>query len=317
MQRHLPGVREALKRQGGDTNLLVVDDASTDGSRAWLNDKPHGVETVFLDRQHGFAGASTAGIRAAEEGIVILLNTDVDVEPGFIEPLLEALADVRVFCAQSLVLQPDGQTVDESVKVPRWNMEKVGSHELRMLPRETVQQSLSSPTATLFASGGFMAFHRNAFLAIGGFDPLYEPFYYEDVDLSYRAWKRGMRVVLAPHSVVIHRHHEGSIATQHKSDQIHSMVRRNRLLFIWKNITDPGWFRARHIPWLLSRALVKCISWDHTYVQSLRSALLRARLAHQRRNIERIEATLTDQEVWQSIIDENAPHILGQVEIGT
>ena len=58
----------------------------------------------------------------------------------------------------------------------------------------------------LWAGGGSSAVSRRKFEALGGFEELYNPFYMEDVDLSFRAWRRGWPSLLAPRSVVQHRH---------------------------------------------------------------------------------------------------------------
>jgi GT2 family glycosyltransferase len=57
-----------------------------------------------------------------------------------------------------------------------------------------------------WAGGGACAVDRRRFQLLGGFDSLYHPFYVEDTDLSYQAWKRGWKSVLAPGSRVIHKH---------------------------------------------------------------------------------------------------------------
>ena len=64
----------------------------------------------------------------------------------------------------------------------------------------------SKPGPTLFASGGHSAYRRDRFLEMGGFDPLFAPFYWEDVDLCYRAWKRGWKILFEPRSAVLHDH---------------------------------------------------------------------------------------------------------------
>ena len=62
------------------------------------------------------------------------------------------------------------------------------------------------PTPVAFAVGGTCLFRRVEFLAGGGFDPLYEPFYWEDIDLCWQAWSAGRRVLYQPASVVEHHH---------------------------------------------------------------------------------------------------------------
>jgi GT2 family glycosyltransferase len=84
-----------------------------------------------------------------------------------------------------------------------------------------------------------MLFRSRDFRALGGFDPLFEPFYWEDVDLSWRAWRAGKRVVYRPTSVVEH-HHRGSIGAHGKPAWIRAAIERNRLLFQWKHLDGPA-----------------------------------------------------------------------------
>ena len=65
---------------------------------------------------------------------------------------------------------------------------------------------LSVPSIRVFTGGGSSAFDRRKFLELGGFDHLYRPFYYEDTDLGFMAWKRGWKVLYEPGSIVFHEH---------------------------------------------------------------------------------------------------------------
>src|SRR5262249_35653083 len=87
-----------------------------------------------------------------------------------------------------------------------------------------------------WAGGGSCAIDRNKYLSIGGFDPLFEPFYVEDTDLSFQAWKRGWKCMLAPASRVVHKHRSTS-KTKFGNEFVDNTVRKNQFLSIWKNLT--------------------------------------------------------------------------------
>ena len=80
---------------------------------------------------------------------------------------------------------------------------------------------------------------RNRYLELGGFDPLYHPLYYEEIDLSYRALKRGWEVRYEPESIAYHKV-QSTITRQKKRRQIGWISARNNYLFVWKNILDSG-----------------------------------------------------------------------------
>jgi len=83
---------------------------------------------------------------------------------------------------------------------------------------------------------GAVAMDRRKYLWLEGLDSLYAPFYFEDVDLSYRAWKVGWKCLLAANSHVSHRHRL-SIPSAGEGF-LHLIVRRNQYIFFWKNIND-------------------------------------------------------------------------------
>jgi O-antigen biosynthesis protein len=72
---------------------------------------------------------------------------------------------------------------------------------------------------------------------LGGFDELLAPFYLEDTDLGYMAWKRGWKVLYQPASIVFHEH-RGTIGKKFTSEYIQSVLKKNFLLFLWKNIHE-------------------------------------------------------------------------------
>jgi hypothetical protein len=88
-----------------------------------------------------------------------------------------------------------------------------------------------------YGGGGSCAFDRRKFLELGGFDELLAPFYLEDTDLGYMAWKRGWKVLYQPRSIVYHEH-RGTIGKRFTDSQIQAVLKKNYLLFCWKNIHD-------------------------------------------------------------------------------
>ncbi|MGB9598858.1 MAG: glycosyltransferase family 2 protein, partial [Minisyncoccales bacterium] len=78
---------------------------------------------------------------------------------------------------------------------------------------------------------------KEKFFDLGGFDNIFFPFYLEETDLCYRAWKMGWRTIYEPNSMVYH-FHDKTIGKKFKKFLIKTSFRKNQYLFIWKNITD-------------------------------------------------------------------------------
>ena len=72
-------------------------------------------------------------------------------------------------------------------------------------------------------------------------DALYSPFYWEDIDLSYRALKAGYKLVFEPKSIIGHYHEQGKIKSEFSPEEVKRIAYRNQFTFIWKNLSDPVW----------------------------------------------------------------------------
>jgi GT2 family glycosyltransferase len=97
-----------------------------------------------------------------------------------------------------------------------------------------------------YAGGGASAYDRNKLLALGGFDEkIFEPIYIEDVDLGYRAWKRGWPSLFAPKSVVHHKHRSTSLRLWSEG-AIYSFFLKNLAALVWKNMHDRSYL-CRHL----------------------------------------------------------------------
>ena len=125
---------------------------------------------------------------------------------------------------------------------------------------------------SIYAIGGFATFDRSKLEELGGFLELLSPFHWEDVDLSYRAWKRGWAVHYEPRSIGRHRT-SATINAFYKKRQVESVSFRNRLLFHWINLHSPTYLAAHILMlavWLPTRILVLDVDFYRALFQALR-----------------------------------------------
>ena len=231
LEKYLPSVMTAAA--GNPANeVIVVDNGSDDGSAQWIRDHHPSVRVIALEKNLGFGGGSNAGFRAATNDIVVLLNSDMRVDHDFLPPLLEAFSDEQVFAVSCQIFFSDSGKMREETGLTeaRWRR---GT----MWVGHRVDESIDRPYPCFYAGGGSSAYDRRKFLELGGFDELFAPFYFEDADLGYLAWKRGWKLLYQPRSVVWHEH-RGTIGKHHSAAYIDAVVKRNRLLFCWKNMHD-------------------------------------------------------------------------------
>src|SRR5579872_3309978 len=112
MEKYLPSVVKAL-RANPSNEIIVVDNGSSDGSADFIQRSFPAVKLVALDRNLGFGGGSNAGVHAAKNDIVVLLNSDMRVEREFLAPLLEAFSDDNVFSVSCQIFFSDPNKLRE------------------------------------------------------------------------------------------------------------------------------------------------------------------------------------------------------------
>lgn len=258
MEKHLLHVTEAAP----GTEIIIADDMSTDGSVGYLKKNFPAITVVERHIHEGFAANVNAGVARATGDIVVLLNTDVEPEPDFLAPLLSHFADPDVFAVGCLEKSIEaGKTILRGRGISRWEKGYYvhSRGEVNRVP-------------TAWVSGGSGAFRKSMWKDLGGMDTIYNPFYWEDIDLSYRARKAGWKTVFEPKSIVHHYHEEGKIKREFTSTDIKRIAYRNQFIFIWKNVTDMNILLA-HTFWTPIRLLQALFSGDLLMLEGYMLAL--------------------------------------------
>lgn len=234
--------QEISAYKAGKTEIVIVDDASSDDSLIFLDEfvKTHQNCKVLVNNKNlGFAPTVNKGVQASTGEIVTLLNTDVYPEKDFLQPLLKHFADEKMFAVGCLDRSVEsGRVILRGRGLGKWK------RGFLMHKRGEVDK-----TNTLWVSGGSGAFRKTIWEKLGGFNNLYAPFYWEDIDLSYRALKSGYKVFFEPTSVVVHEHEKGAIKSKYSKFKIKTIAYRNQFIFVWENITDVS-FKIAHLVWL-------------------------------------------------------------------
>ncbi len=114
-----------------------------------------------------------------------------------------------------------------------------------------------------YAVGGFATYDRRKLRELGGFNTLLAPFHWEDVDLSYRGWKRGWKIHYEPNSVAYHRI-SATIGSRFRPRKVETVAVRNRLLFHWINLHSTGYW-IRHLVGLAGLLLTRFMVLDGNF----------------------------------------------------
>lgn len=284
IKKHLKGVIEIAKKNGIE-EIIACDDASTDETVKILkNEFP---EVILVERKvnKGFSSNVNDGVTRATGDLILLLNSDADLEEGFLKFALPHFEDNKVFSV--------GFYTGGSYAYANFKDGYFWHHQADV---ETTD--LTKSHQTLWVSGGSGIFRKSMWDEMGGLDTLMDPFYGEDMDLGYRATKRGYLNIWEPRSKVKHYHEPGVISQNFSSSKITDTAERNILILIWKNITDSKMLHDHKV------ALIKRLIIHPKYWPIFLSALKRYPEIMKKRKIEKKKAKLTDKEIF-SIFQES------------
>lgn len=266
LKKNLPAVFKAAvfyhDKTGNDFEIIIPDDASSDDSPEVISGLPFPVRFMQHTKNVGFASNVNRGVSEAKGEILVLLNSDVHPDEEFLMPLIKHFEEQDVAAVGCL-----DRSVEHDKEIKRGR--GIGRWERGFLLHSAGDVTKKD---TLWVSGGSSAFRRSTWEEVGGLYQIYNPFYWEDIDLSYRILKSGFRIVFEPESQVTHEHELGAIKSHFTQRKITSVAYRNQILFVWLNITDPG-FLISHFLWLPLHGMQSLMRLDLPFFSGFFSAL--------------------------------------------
>lgn len=239
-QQHLPRCLRALKRTTGvNFEILVVDNGSTDGGPEWLRENHPDVRVIALGENRGFSGGLMTGVRQCSRPLVCFLNNDTEVTPDWLSELVRTLkSDPTIGAVSSTLFYMHNP---ELINFGGGKMTRPGyGYQGRLgWPRASLEGA-PEVEETLFPSGAAMLISRRLLLDCGGLDVELFPVYHEDVDLGWRLWVMGYRVVITGKSVVLH-YEGGGTGPRPNAEWIARLGFRHSMRCSLKN------YQARHL----------------------------------------------------------------------
>ena len=267
LRRFLPNV--ITNTQRADVEIVVADNGSTDGSLAYLRTEP--VRVIELGENFGFAEGYNRAIAQVDSDYVVLLNSDVEVTPCWLDTLLEyARTHEEVVALQPKVLSWQSKQDVLVGKMQKVRFEHAGAaggmidclgypycygRLLTNLEEDTGQYDTPSPI--FWASGACMFIRRDVYVKEGGLDSVFFA-HQEEIDLCWRLHCRGYQIMSVPQSVV---YHVGGGTLEYESPRKTFLNFRNNLLMLYKNLPPLQWL------------LVMLIRWPLDYVAALQMLL--------------------------------------------
>ena len=212
-----------------DYKVLVVDNASTDGSLEYMKEHYPEIEVIALDKNYGFSKAVNVGIQHSTTPYVILLNNDTTVDPHYVEEMIKAIErSPRIFSVSSKMIQMyHPELIDSAGDL----YTLLGWGVCRGTGRPVSNYTEADEIFT--ACAGAAIYRRSAFSKIGYFDENHFA-YLEDIDVGYRAKIYGYKNTYCPTALVYHVG-SGTSGSKYNSFKV-KLSARNNIYLNYKNM---------------------------------------------------------------------------------
>ncbi len=276
LKKNLPKIMEVVSTNKDIIlETIVVDDGSTDDGAKYVKDNYPQIKIIKHKFNRGVAFAFNTGVRMAKGDLILMVSTDMLPDKNILSYLLPHFNDENVFAVSfhESGLGPEKATWRDGLL----------QFKQRKEPDEI--------NNTFYVRKGEGIFRRRIWMELGGMDDkLFLPFYWEDLDLSYRAAKKGYKVLWEPRALVKHEHW-GSIGKWPKP-YVEKMEQIHMLFFIWKNIHSESMVK-RHVAGVLMRLLK-----DPGYFIILARAFAKIGIALRARKKEKREGKVSDEAIF-------------------
>ncbi len=218
--------------------ICIIDNCSTDTSVQFLNDNFPQIELIKLDKNYGFAGGYNRGLAKINAEYFMLLNSDVEVEKHWIEPLVELMnSNSKIGICGPKLLDYNNRNKFEYAGAAGGYIDKYGYPFCRGRVFDSLETDNSQHNTTencLWISGAALFIRSKLFFEVGGLDDDFFA-HQEEIDLCWRVQNYGYKVVCEPKSAI---YHVGGGALP-KSNPFKTYLNfRNNLYLIVKNMTD-------------------------------------------------------------------------------
>jgi GT2 family glycosyltransferase len=234
----LPTVYAALNNISIASEIIICDDCSTDETILLLHEKFPGVKVLQNEVNSGFSITANKGIRAARYDWVLLLNSDVKLEPGYFKPLLKYMDRKDVFGVMGRIIGWEDNNIQDGAKYPFFHGVKIKTSGNYLLQDEAAMQN---GIYSMYLSGANAFMNKEYFISIGGLNELFSPFYIEDFELSLRAWRLGYTCFYEHNAICRHKTSTTIVSTR-KKKQVKKIYNRNKMYLHAIHLDQPNRF---------------------------------------------------------------------------
>ena len=274
LEDFLPSV---LSSTYSNYKVVVADNASSDDSVKFLRDKYPEVVIIQLEKNHGFAKGYNDALKQVKADIFVLLNSDVEVIAGWLEPLVSIIEDDRIAACQPKMLSYQNKGFFEYSGASGGWLDLYGYPFARGRVFDVCEEDKGQYNRVeeiFWASGAAFVIKSKVFWEVGGFDEYFFA-HQEEIDLCWRIHLAGYKIISCPQSVV---YHVGG-GTLPKGNSLKTFLNfRNNLIMLSKNLPlSEKWFK---IPFRLMLDQVSAVKGLFTGDGGYYISIIKAHLAY-------------------------------------
>ncbi|TWR24054.1 glycosyltransferase family 2 protein [Mucilaginibacter pallidiroseus] len=167
--------------------IIIVDDASKDDSVSFIAENYPQVKLLINETNLGFSGTCNHGINSAQHELILLLNSDVKLLPGYFDQQFKYFDRADTFGVMGRIIDMDSDHIQDAARMPKLNGLKLKTDYFYY------PESANDDAYTYYLSGANALVDAKKLKQLGGFYELFSPFYCEDNELSLRAWRMGYK----------------------------------------------------------------------------------------------------------------------------
>lgn len=239
LEEYLPSVVRDTPPMLG--RVVVVDNGSTDDSVAFVSSRFPSIALVHYDKNYGFAGGYNRALAEVSEEYAVLLNSDVETSPGWLDPLVSALdGNPKLAAVQPKMLSWKEKDRFEYAGAAGGYIDHLGYPFCRGRILDTTERDngqYDDAANVFWCTGAALCVRRTTYLDAGGLDERFFA-HMEEIDLCWRLRNKGYTLKVVPQSVVYHLG-GGSLPMNHPHKLF--LNYRNNLLMLYKNLNAKAW----------------------------------------------------------------------------
>ncbi len=271
LEENLPSLYKALNSQEFQFEIIVVDDCSSDNSILFLKEKYPDILILENAANSGFSLTCNKGIQHAHNDLICIANTDVTFEKNYFLYAVRHFDTSNIFAVKGKIINYSGQrnniiNIDEKAYL----YFKRGL--LRFRPSYKKKDTETFDIEYCYLGCCFVA-DTSLIKKLGGFDPIFSPYYWEDSDLPLRALEQGFEVIYEPDSIVYH--HASTTMQKTQSNLKRKIIsNRNKFIFSWKHLKGKKRW-VQHVFFMTMSLLSRWIILDWKFYYSFILAINR------------------------------------------